>query len=612
MDDELVAFCHDGALVGAVSAARSSAGRLRRLLFLGHRRRAVWRVLLAAGAWGCGPGLSPNPGEALGPPRDGGGGGGGSKQPRPETLDSSRAAAPSAGASPSEPPPSPRSPVPIGPAEAPEAGASDSPAPLDDSAAPEGSSPTSTDECPPGCEDAPEPGTPCGRRRQYDANGVCAALDIGRLAAGTRHTCAIVEGGSVLCWGDNRLGQLGAAFDQPVVGDDETPASLPELKLSFPEPVIQLAAGHAHTCALLQGGAVRCWGGVEDPDFLRDGVEGGPDPLEAVLGTRAVAFGASGFVDPLSTANVPLPEPASEISVAHGGWYACAVLDSGRLACWGDNALGQLGQGVRGGLRPNVEQPIPLIELPRRVLHVSTGPAHACAVLEGGELTCWGGGNFGRLGYASSADRLVPGAIVDVGAPVREVVAATRSTCVITDAGRVRCWGDNDDGELGYGHTTGIGEQYTPRVSGGLLDPVTMRRLGGDVDIAGSAPAQQLVALVRTAAYCALLDSGAVRCWGSNEWGELGYGHALDLSEAFTPDQLAARAANTERNAGGDVALGAPAVALATGGRCALLATGDILCWGRNEEGVLGQPGLALDASRTSTPEELGPIETLP
>ena len=196
------------------------------------------------------------------------------------------------------------------------------------------------------CEPRPtRAGIPCGIGAQCDGTGECKVTALGRVAAGTNHTCAILENaqaasvdgvtdssGNVLCWGDNAFGQLGAAFDRPFVGDDETPASLhSELEINFGRTVIQITAGFAHTCVLFEDdGKVRCWG----PPGL---TTWSPARWSTCWVQMTSSVNSFGFVDPLTTGDVRLSERAVQISAANGGDHTCAVLASGKVSCWGLN-----------------------------------------------------------------------------------------------------------------------------------------------------------------------------------------------------------------------------------------------------------------------------------
>jgi alpha-tubulin suppressor-like RCC1 family protein len=99
-----------------------------------------------------------------------------------------------------------------------------------------------------------------------------------------------------------------------------------------------------------------------------------------------------------------------------------------------------------------------------------------------------------------------------------QITAGANHTCVLLDRGAVRCWGENKNGQLGYGHTHDIGDKQLPASA-------------GDVPLGGRA-VQISAGGLHT---CAVLDTGRLRCWGDNEWGQLGYGHKRNIGDDETP-----------------------------------------------------------------------------
>ena len=192
------------------------------------------------------------------------------------------------------------------------------------------------------------------------------------------------------------------------------------------------------------------------------------------------------------------------------------------------------------------------------------GENHSCALLKDGYVRCWGNNEYGQLGQGSTAYLAekqpyeIP--VLDVGGSVTALAAGQEHTCALLTDGSVRCWGRNSEGELGLGNITAHSDK-TPHAIGAV-------KLG-EKAIAISA---------KSYSTCALLASKAVRCWGPNSSGELGLGNTQPLSETKTPDQV------------GAVALGGLAQAVSVGGghSCALLANGTVRCWGLGFFGALG------------------------
>ena len=202
-------------------------------------------------------------------------------------------------------------------------------------------------------------------------------------------------------------------------------------------------------------------------------------------------------------------------------------------------------------------------------------------------MRCWGSGGAGRLGYGNTntiGDDETPAAAGDVelGDKAVQLVAGTLHTCALLDTGKVRCWGSGSDGALGYNNTNNIGDDETPASA-------------GDVDVGGSVI--QLAA--GDAATCALLDTGAVRCWGNGVHGRLGYGNLSPIGDDETPASA------------GDVDVGGPVSRIAMGFEhtCALLKDGAVRCWGRASTGALGY-GNTNDIGDNETPASAGDVKT--
>jgi alpha-tubulin suppressor-like RCC1 family protein len=164
---------------------------------------------------------------------------------------------------------------------------------------------------------------------------------------------------------------------------------------------------------------------------------------------------------------------------------------------------------------------------------------------------------------------------------VTQIVAGFGHTCVLLEGGAVRCWGFNDYGQLGYANTTWIGDNEAPASA-------------GDVDIGGAVT--QLAANYDHT--CALLTSGAVRCWGYNGIGQLGYANTENIGDDETPASA------------GDVDVGGTVkqIAVGWGTSCALLANGAVRCWGNGSYGQLGY-GKKLVIGDDETPASAGDVQ---
>ena len=261
------------------------------------------------------------------------------------------------------------------------------------------------------------------------------------IAAGGDHTCAILQSGALRCWGRNDSGQLGHG-NTDNIGDNEPVSSSGDVDLGPGVAVKGVALGGDHTCALLETGAVRCWG---RNDFGQLGY-GHTNNL--------------GDDEPINhLSDVALAGPVRKLVA--GGAHTCALTVAGTLRCWGRGDSGQLGQTFSGDPywgNSATELPITLpgdINTGALVTDVTAGGAHTCALSSDGKLKCWGRGDSGQLGYGNFDSQVVPpadGVNLD-GVTAYQVAAGLEHTCALRSNGTARCWGAGDGGRLGRGTT---------------------------------------------------------------------------------------------------------------------------------------------------------------
>ncbi|MFK8001030.1 MAG: RCC1 domain-containing protein [Polyangiales bacterium] len=342
------------------------------------------------------------------------------------------------------------------------------------------------------------------------------------LAAGTDHTCIVVEG-QLLCFGSNALGQLGRE------GSDLLTPTLVEADRRW----IEVTAGERFGCGLITGGEVLCWGDNRDGqlgdgtfntrrapattglnvDRVRAGYHGVCGVTES---GEAYCWGrnSEGQIGIGSSGGAPPPEPApvlvssqdwTDVDLSQG--HACA-LSGTDLYCWGRNTQGQLGLGAGA-----VEQVrTPTLAQEGSYQRVVVGPVNGCALDEAGALYCWGSNTAGQLGTGTGMDALVP-TLVDARRFI-DVDIDTFHACAIT-GGELYCWGRNAEGQLGLGD---------------LLTRTTPARVGEFTDWVEVA-----VGRFHT---CAKRSNGSVWCTGENEDGRLGVGDTgrrNDFTEVVLP-----------------------------------------------------------------------------
>ena len=334
------------------------------------------------------------------------------------------------------------------------------------------------------------------------------------LALGAKHTCVLLDTHQIRCFGDGSQGATGQGTTADV-GDDEAPGSVAPVDLGPGRTATAVTAGASHTCAILDTGQVRCWGNGQN----------------GRLGSVATAVANPA---PAAVPLVNLGAGRTAVAIAAGGSFTCAILDTGQLRCWGFNGSGQLGfSTTAAGLGSSLgdaagETPasVPPVDLGpgRTAIAVSAGASHTCVILDNGVVRCFGKGTDGRLGYGTLSfgtnDNLgdeagespvTPPAPVDLGSGRTAVAIAAGGshTCATLDTGQVRCWGLGTAGRLGYGNATSIGDNEAPGAA-------------GPVDLGVGRTARAIFAGQLHS--CAALDSGGMRCWGGGGNGQLGYG----------------------------------------------------------------------------------------
>lgn len=331
-----------------------------------------------------------------------------------------------------------------------------------------------------------------------------------QISAGINHTCALLDNAQVLCWGSGAGGALGQG-DQQNVGDDETPGSAGPVDLGGGHTAVAVSAGGSDSCAILDDGSVKCWGAgtvgklgygnttnVQDPSTVGPvslgagrtavAIDAAADHTCAILSTGEVMCWGNNFAGKLgygfgdseleAIGDDETPDTFgtidlgghSALQVTSGDHFTCALLDDHTARCWGSGFRGLNGYPGSNDFHSPPAQPIDFGP-GRTVLQIEAAADHACAVLDDHTLRCWGFGNDGRLGYANTADigdNETPGSAgpVDIG-PGRTADAASAGSfhsCALMDDGEVRCWGDGQF--LGYGSTTDVGDNETPGTAG--------------------------------------------------------------------------------------------------------------------------------------------------
>lgn len=371
------------------------------------------------------------------------------------------------------------------------------------------------------------------------------------ITGGVEHNCVLTARGGAQCWGANQAGQVG----NPAAPNPQTaPIAVVDGAGTPVSGLGQIAAGEYHTCAVSAAsyasggieypGTLLCWG-TNGSGQIGNGTSGGK-----VRYASRVVTGSAGV-------------PLGQVTQAAAGYSStCARLADGTARCWGNGQYGQLGNGViadqaypyPGAVLDAHGQPL------RGIAQVSVGQYHACALMNGGTVKCWGENASGQLGYSTgnpAGASAIPGTVVLAGgAPLTDVVQITASaynTCAVLRNGSVWCWGLNTYGRLGNG-------------PGGVV-PSQVAGIANVVDIE-----------TNWTSTCALVQGitnqaadNSAHCWGHNVQGQLGN----TTAGGGTPTQVGALS-------------GLTALSVSAYGGCAVDDQSRVWCWGGNAYGQLG------------------------
>jgi len=341
-----------------------------------------------------------------------------------------------------------------------------------------------------------------------------------------------------------------------------TATSVAAFTVVVPDPlggatIKAIARGADHTCAILTDGTVRCWGGNSS------GQLGNGTTASSAVATAVTGIG-------------------NAIDIAAGDAFSCAVVEAvpgdglGGVRCWGKGTSGQLGDGTNA----SASTPVAVAGVVAAT-QLSARAAHACALLSrNGGIVCWGDGSSGQLGQGALAGSATPVAVQRIGADNYDIVdsqgepasvrafqvsAGEAHTCarVSTSVGSVglgvKCWGATNYGELGNGASL--------CQAGTICDPKAPNP--SPQRVTGVTSAAQLAAGGHHT--CVVLTTGAGRCWGLGDQGQLGNGATRRSS---TPVSVSGLAGATHASAGSAFS-------------CASV-SGALSCWGENGSGQLG------------------------
>lgn len=349
------------------------------------------------------------------------------------------------------------------------------------------------------------------------------------VVATAESTCARLDGGQVKCWGGNLEGKLGIGVADPAVigaAPGQMGDALPAVNLGTGRRALQLAGGESHVCALLDDGSLKCWGANHRGQLGQgDAQDRGTQPSQMGDALRSIDLG-----------------PARRaVQVSAGANHTCAVLDDATLKCWGNNSAGQLGLGEtathRGDEPGSMGGALPAVNLGGSIARVSAGGSHTCALLQDRALKCWGNNHTGALGLGDSRSRgtspqdmgqALPAVDLGEGRHATAMRAGRTHTCVLLDSGLPACWG-------GGGPQLGLESGATPRGT----DPTHMGQ-GLATVLLPETPAFRAIETSATqhTGTCAWRVNEQLWCWGGNGAGQLGQGYSDPFNVGDKPGSM--------------------------------------------------------------------------
>jgi alpha-tubulin suppressor-like RCC1 family protein len=332
---------------------------------------------------------------------------------------------------------------------------------------------------------------------------------------------------------------------------------------------VEVALGRAHACVRRKNGTIWCWGtndlgqlgrGTTAPAFSADpqpigqleasGLAAGGDTTCATTSTDVFCWGDDsrgqlGRGAPVTAPDGAAPAPvvglATSVGLALGPGTACSQETTGAVRCWGDNHGGQLGAGASLQRTPVLSAVPAQLSGGQAVAAVSA--TRVCGRAPGGSSVCVGGDRFLEEGPDDTSDA----AYIDNSGPARVLTAGDFFLCELRSGGGVACWGRGDEGQLGVGVAASSNRRK---------DAVTIPALDSVTSLAAG-----------TAHACAV-QAGSVVCWGDCSSGQCGDSKAVGSTPTVaSPTLVPGLSGVTKVFAGGKAS-------------CALLAAGDLVCWG--------------------------------
>ena len=413
--------------------------------------------------------------------------------------------------------------------------------------------------------------------------------DVTIISVGNSQSCAIGTDNKMKCWGDGDQGKTGHENTEDY-GDEtlEMGRYLYFTDVGTNLTFLDVALGDTFSCALVNDSSIRCWG--EN------------DKLGNSLGLSGSGSRGDGYLEMGSNVNTVNIGTWLANSIEAGGSHACAVVNNGTddsLVCWGENSVGQLGLGSTDTVGDDVGDlesgELPHVDLPNRggITSVTLGKDHTCILWADGEIGCWGDNSAGQLGIGNtdtigdeSNEMSTNLVLVDLPSDrtATAITAGNDFTCAILDDASIACWGEGSNGRLGTGTITDEGDE-----SDEIGDDLNIVNVGSGLGVISADAGDSHI--------CAILTNNQLKCWGKNDFGQLGYGNGLSIGDDDNEmgDSLDAVSLGT--------GITASSVKSGDSFTCALTNNDRVKCWGSGED---GRTGLGKTGATGDEPNEMG------
>ena len=297
-------------------------------------------------------------------------------------------------------------------------------------------------------------------------------MDITTTAVSQSRYSVCAVGSYVKCWGNNYTGIFGAGTSANTA---QTSAKSAMDDMRYAE---NISLGYGSACASFSG-AIKC------------------------LGTNDKGQLGNGTTTDSKTAAVVVQGLSQSITqLASGSHYTCGLESGGGVKCWGYNSSGQLGDGST----TNRTSAVSVSGITGATFIGAGGGSTTCAIVANGAVKCWGDNSRGGLGNGSTSNSSTPVSVSGITGATKVFTNYGGTSCALINDGKIKCWGYNYYGQVGNGTTT-TSFPY------GVMTPATVSGISNAVDLN-----------VGNGHVCAVLADGAVKCWGSNDGGQLGIG----------------------------------------------------------------------------------------